>query len=286
MRRLGPLVAASILLALPHSLVAQADLNATAEAQVASWIARFRGQRREDLQRGLANAEWWRPLVQTKLARAGLPAMLDALPLLESNYNPLATPHGRAGAVGLWQFVPATARAYGLRVEAGLDERLDPWRATDAAVHYLADLIREHRGNWPLALASFNAGTGRVMAAATASTSRAAAASDDPSVYWVAQARMPRETQAYLPALVALTRIIAHPVAYGIVIGEVQPPPSLVRIAVAPGTTLRSVADRFHVSLADVMRWNPAILGDRTPGRGYDLVIPVSALAERGGAAR
>jgi membrane-bound lytic murein transglycosylase D len=241
-------------------------------------IERFQGPRRADLLRGFANAAWWSDLVRTKLARAGLPSLLIALPLLESNYDPLAAPHGSAGAVGLWQFMPATARAYGLEVDDEIDERRDPWRSTDAAVRYLVDLDRESQGNWPIALASFNAGSGRVARATQESGARVMSA-DDPSAYWLAQSRMPRETQAYLPALVALTRLWGAPAAYGIDTPVVAAPPALARITVAPYTALRDVATAYAVSLTELHRWNPAVRGARTPGRLYPLVIPMVTMA-------
>jgi len=101
-------------------------------------------------------------LVRRTIRARGLPEQLFAVPLVESGFDPFAV--SPKGARGLWQLMPETARRFGLRVDAVLDERTDPLRSTVAALSYLKELYGT-LGNWPLALAAYNAGLGRVVAA-------------------------------------------------------------------------------------------------------------------------
>ncbi len=135
-----------------------------------------------------------RPLLEPILAQEGVPAQLSALALVESGGDPAAL--SPRGARGLWQFMPGTARGYGLAVDGARDERLDLLKSTRAAARYLRDLHARF-GDWRLAFAAYNAGAGAVERA-----SRQAGARD----FSLLSTHLPEETRSYVPAVLAAMR--------------------------------------------------------------------------------
>jgi membrane-bound lytic murein transglycosylase D len=133
------------------------------------------------------------PMFERKLAQYGLPDELKYLSIIESGLNPRAT--SRVRAVGLWQFMSATGRYYGLKNDWYIDERMDPEKSTDAACRYLKDLYRMF-GDWEMALAAYNTGPGNVR--------RAIKRSGYKKTFWQIYNNLPRETRSYVPQFVAI----------------------------------------------------------------------------------
>lgn len=135
----------------------------------------------------------------------GVPEEMLALALVESTYKPDVRSH--AGAMGMWQFMKATARAYGLKISGSVDQRKDPVLATIAAAHHLRDLYTEFR-DWPLAMAAYNAGSGRVQKAI-----RRGGTTD----FWALSRKklLPAETRNYVPKILAVMHIHDNPKQYG-----------------------------------------------------------------------
>jgi membrane-bound lytic murein transglycosylase D len=188
------------------------------------------------------------------------------VPLVESAFKPNAL--SRASARGMWQFMPGTGQEHGLKQDFFIDERSDPEKATRAAAQYLKTLVEMFDGDWELALASYNAGPGRVMRAA------GRARTDD---YWKLTAStryLPRETREYVPMIMAAILIAKNPDLYGFEV-SVAEPLAFERVNVPQALDLKFVAEWIGVSVEDLRELNPELRRTTTPTRGLDLKVPV-----------
>jgi membrane-bound lytic murein transglycosylase D len=160
---------------------------------------------RPSIQESLIRSAKYEKLINKALDDNKLPRGLAYLPVIESAYVPTLTSH--AGAHGIWQFMPETARDYGLRVDWWVDERADPERSTLAAAAYLKDLYRQF-SDWPLALAAYNAGPGRI---------RRAMETTGATTFWdlLEAEAVPKETRGYVPTFFATLTIASDPATYG-----------------------------------------------------------------------
>ena len=190
----------------PPPEIVQWDIPIEINAAVERWMSYYQNEGRKSFQISLARAGRYEALMRETFREAGLPEDLVYVPLVESGFK--ATAYSRARAMGLWQFVPNTARIYKLEMSYWVDERLDPIASTVAAVDYLGDLQREF-GDWYLTLAAYNAGPGRVHQAIRKAGSRD---------YWTISERrtLTRETRDYVPKLIAAALIAKQPEKYGI----------------------------------------------------------------------
>ena len=166
--------------------------------RVQGFINYFTEKDRPYTRRILADRKRYFPIFEYYLAKYGLPDELKYLAVVESGLRPDAV--SRMGAAGLWQFMPSTGRLYGLRQNAYVDERYDPYKATEAACRYLRDLYRQFR-DWELALSAFNSGPGRVSRAIRRSGKRK---------FWKMYRYLPRETRSYLPQFVAIVYVMNY----------------------------------------------------------------------------
>jgi membrane-bound lytic murein transglycosylase D len=176
------------------------------------------------------------------------------------------------GAKGLWQFMAATARRYGLRVDRWVDERLDPEKSTVAAAAYLRDLHNMF-GSWALAQAAYNAGEFKVSRAM-----RATGASD----FWtLAKTRhLKPETRDFVPAIHAATLIAQDPARYGFDFPAASPP-DLERVTVPASTDLRRLAARSGVAFGTLKALNPVLVRAVTPPGGtWQLTVPAGRRGE------
>lgn len=158
---------------------------------VKSYIRAYVVRRRDRSEKILGRTIQYFPLFEEYLKKYNLPLALKYLPVVESALNPEAV--SRVGAVGLWQFMPETAKGVGLKINRYVDERKDPHKSTDAAMRYLTKLYNRHQ-SWPLALAAYNSGSGRVRRAIRRGRSKN---------YWRIRRYLPRETRNYVPAFIA-----------------------------------------------------------------------------------
>ena len=185
------------------------DLPDIDHPSVDRWIQRFTTTQRSSMATYLTRKAKYERLITTKLAERDMPQDLIYLAMIESGFNPTAK--SPVKAAGLWQFMSATAREYGLRVGGRVDERVNPSRSTDAALTYLSKL-HDRFGSWYLAFAAYNTGQGRVarvMKQVTGSTK-----GTDADFYRIAN-RLPKETRDYVPKMIAAARIGNSPARYG-----------------------------------------------------------------------
>lgn len=202
------------------------------------------------------------PYIHGEVTRRGLPGELALLPIVESALDPYAFSHG--GAAGLWQFIPATAKHFGLPRNWWVDGRRDPVLATGAALDYLEQL-HGRLGDWYLAVAGYNTGEGNVRKAL-----RRAGGSRS---FW--DLNLPRETSVYVPRLLALSALVADPDAYGLVLPELLPEPSFVTIDTHGQFDLMKAASALELSLDALYEWNPALNQWSTPPQGpHQLHVP------------
>lgn len=221
------------------------------------------GEYHNRIERGLARAGAYLPMIREKLVAAGLPQDLAYLPLIESAFS--TTAYSRAKAHGMWQFISGTGRTYGLAIGSLLDERRDPELATDAAIAYLRDLYAEF-GDWHLALAGYNSGAGNVRRAIQRSGSRD---------FWTLQTHLPRETRNYVPAFIASVIVSKQPERFGMApLAEQEWAYDNVRVG--DPLDLQFLAKELDLELADLRELNPAIRRDLTPA-GHDTAIRLPA---------
>ena len=173
--------------------------------KVRYFIDYFSKRGKNDFEKILARSGIYMPMISKVLREEGLPDEFAYLALIESGFVPAAT--SIHGAAGLWQFVPGTARKYGLRIDGWIDERRDPVKSTRAAAAYLKEL-HDYFGRWPLATAAYNAGQGAIDRAMQSS-----GAND----FWSLsqKARLSEETRNFVPKFVAVTLIATDPQKYG-----------------------------------------------------------------------
>ena len=202
----------------------------------------------------------------TEVERRQLPLELALLPLVESLMDPLA--RSPRNAAGLWQIMPGTADHLGMRRDWWFDARLDLRASTRHALDYLERLQRDFDGDWLLALAAYNAGKARVR--------RALARSGDPRPdFWTL--RLPRETQLYVPRLIALAALIHDAGALSLELPPVANRPAFTAVDTGGQIEMLRAAELARLPLGELRRYNPGHLRWATPPGLGELLLPVAA---------
>jgi len=224
----------------------------------------FQGPGRERMGIWLTRMPRYEGMIRARLQEQGLPGDLVYLALIESGFSNAAT--SRAKAVGMWQFMKGTARGYGLRVDSWVDERRDPYRATDAAVRHLKHL-NDRFGSLYLAAAAYNAGAGKVSRGVRRlpDDDDADSLNSDATFFRLYDTKLlRRETKDYVPKLIAAARIAKEPARYGFDIGKAEPP-TYDSIVVPTMTGLDVIARLADTTVAAVRELNPQYLRLATP---------------------
>ncbi len=207
--------------------------------------------------------------IVSTIEQRGLPMELALVPLIESGFDPLAYSSG--GAAGLWQFMPGTGRHFGLEQNWWFDGRRDVVKSTLAALRYFEQLNLNFSGDWYLTLAAYNSGPGRVRRAIEVNDQH-----NRPVDYW--SLALPRETKNYIPKLIALSKIISDPGAYGIKLASIADQPIWGPVDTGGQLDLAMAADMAGISLQDLHQLNPGLERWATPPDGpHVLQLPIAA---------
>jgi membrane-bound lytic murein transglycosylase D len=210
------------------------------------------------------------PHIEAELRQAGLPDDLKYVAVIESSL--LSTAHSPAQALGIWQFIPATGRRYGLGITAAWDERRNPERSTAAALAYLRDLHAQFR-DWPLALAAYNAGEARVDQALRR---------QGVTTYY--QLTLPVETERYVFRALAAKLVLADPERYGFQVpAELRYRPhetDVVKLVLRDAVPLAVLARRYGSFPRELRQLNPEIIQDPLPRGAYSLRVPKGSAVE------
>ena len=242
------------------------DVPIVLDPSVQGHIRFFNVSIRSRFEQWLIRLSQYRPLVDSIFSEFHLPSDLVYLSLVESGFNPHA--YSRARAAGPWQFMKGTAKVYGLRVDSYVDERRDPVKSTVAAARYLRDLY-DLFGTWPLAMAAYNAGEGKVMRALH--TAQAESFSD------IAKTRLiRRETKEYVPRFMAATIIAKNPDRYGFPQTDIRLH-EFEEVIVQRPVHFKTIANLTGISYQDLKLLNPELRRDATPpdDTEYHLKVPV-----------
>ncbi|MBN2399116.1 MAG: transglycosylase SLT domain-containing protein [Candidatus Aminicenantes bacterium] len=246
------------------------SIPVTVNSQVVSFLKAFQTIRHDGIQRALDRSHEFIERFKEIFRQHEIPEDLAYLPIIESGFRVDAT--SRARAKGAWQFMAATARLFGLRVDWQVDERLDPFKAADAAARYLKRLYQEYN-DWYIALACYNGGPRRVNKAM-----RVLQTSD---FFEINRSRhIRRETKNYVPAFLASLIIARSPREYGF---ETNPAEFVFKnsktVTVVSPVYLNRIAALLGMTEAELKRLNPELLRGITPShvREYRLRIPMSA---------
>ena len=205
-----------------------------------------------------------------EIERRGMPLELALLPVVESAFNPVA--YSRSRASGLWQFIPSTGTHYGLKQNWWIDERRDVIRATNAALDYLQYLNRYFQGDWDLAIAAYNGGEGTVSRAVQRN-----AAQGRPTDFFSLDLKA--ETRDYVPKLLAVSRIVGDPGAYGLQFAAIPNQPYFDVVDPGRQINLGEAAELAGITRDDIFALNPAFNRMTTPPDGpHDLLLPVARI--------
>lgn len=239
-------------------------------AVVQKFIDMYSGRLRRSVSYMLAANNFYMPIFEQALETEGLPLELKYLPIIESALNPQAT--SRVGAAGLWQFMLATGKQYGLEVTSLIDERRDPIKASYAAARYLKDLYAIFQ-NWHLVIAAYNCGPGNI----TKAIHRAGEQAD----YWKIYSYLPQETRGYVPSFIAANYIMNYYCDHNICPMESRLPVQTDTIQVSHNLYMEQVSELCNISMSELKALNPQYRTNLIPGDTHTctLRLPGAAMA-------
>ena len=228
---------------------------------VRNYIIRYSEKMPSTIGKIIGLYEYYKPYFDEVFDRYNMPEELKAMAVIESAMNPLAV--SRVGAKGMWQFMYSTAKIYGLQIDSFVDERLDPYKAVEAAAQYLLDAY-EIYGDWNLAIASYNCGAGNVNKAIRRSGSRQ---------FWDLYPYLPRETRGYGPAFVGALYTMRYYKEHGIKPVPVALPSPVDTFRINKMLHLKQVNEVIGVPLDELKNLNPQYKHEIIPGNSKEYIL-------------
>ncbi len=239
------------------------DVDQKAVDQQLAWYA----NQPQYLERTFGRGERYLYYIVTQLEKRDMPLELALLPVVESAFEPFG--YSRARASGLWQFIPGTGKRFGLKQNWWYDGRRDVLESTRAALDYLEFLHNEFNGDWLMAVAAYNSGEVNVHRAIQHNL-----ALNRPTDFW--HLKLPRETRAYVPKLLAMRRLVADPQSLGVEFGPMPNEPYFATVETGGQIDLKMAADLAGVTLDEITHLNPAFNRWATDPEGpHHLLLPV-----------
>ena len=251
-------------------LNSETPMNLAYNSIVKNYIDLYTERRRSQVSRMLGTAQYYFPLFEATLDKYDMPLELKYLAIVESALNPRAK--SRAGAKGLWQFMYATGKMYGLTTNSYVDDRYDPIKATEAACQFMTSLYKTY-GDWNLVLAAYNSGPGNV--------NKAIRRSGGKRDYWHLRPYLPRETAGYVPAFIAVNYVMSYASEH-----HLYPEPyyytyhKVDTLEMKEMITFELISEYANVSISELELLNPAYVHNVVPhvkGKRYFLVLPKEA---------
>ena len=237
---------------------------------VRKFIDMYAGRLRNQVSFMLSACNFYMPIFEQALDAYNLPLELKYLPIIESALNPSAV--SRVGASGLWQFMLATGKMYGLESNSLVDERRDPIKATWAAARYLKELYAIY-GDWNLVIAAYNCGPGTI--------NKAIRRANGKTDYWEIYNFLPKETRGYVPAFIAANYVMTYYCDHNICPMETNIPASTDTVQVNKNLHFEQIADICGVNIDQIKSLNPQYKKNIIPGdsKSYTLRLPQSHIS-------
>jgi membrane-bound lytic murein transglycosylase D len=248
--------------------VAAGDRNSiplTMNQHVRREIESFKGPERDFFMAAYRRSGRYRPAILRAFKEAGMPQELSWLPLIESGYKVRAL--SRARALGLWQFIASTGYRYGLKRDQWIDERMDPDKSTVAAIAYLKEL-HQMFGDWTTALAGYNCGEWAVM---NRIKTQKINYLDN---FWDLYIKLPQETAAYVPRLLAVLHIVNDPKAHGMTLPPLDPEIQAEEVMINKQVQIKTLAGALQVDDDLLEELNAELRLNMTPDSPYLLKVP------------
>ena len=233
------------------------------------WVQReiksFQTVERKAFEDSYRRSGLYRDMILEELRQERLPEQLSWIPLIESAFRPRAL--SRARALGMWQFIRSTGYRYGLKQDKYIDERMDPVKATRAAIHYMIEL-HDMFGDWTTAIAAYNCGESQVQRVMRAQKVEYF------DSFWDIFANLPFETARHVPRFIATLLIVGDPAKYGFELPRPDPPLQFETIRVDAAVKLSTLSQSLGLDPAALVGLNSELRHDSTPNYPYDLRVP------------